>query len=99
MTHTPAPWMITIINAQRQFEIHAEDGVLVALAAPVDRHGVFKTQANALLIATAPELLNALRQLTYEIAGRFRCDDDMGDELRHVVKQARAAIAKVEGTA
>ena len=59
MSHTPGPWMITVINAQRQFEIHAEDGSLVALAAPVDRHGVFNTQANAHLIAAAPKLYNA----------------------------------------
>jgi hypothetical protein len=96
MKHTPGPWIMTIINAQRQFEIHAEDGTLVALATPVDRHGVFKTQANARLIAAAPELLEACKYALrcFEVMDR---DYALGNYPRGVSVTLEAAIQKAEG--
>jgi hypothetical protein len=51
-------------------------------------------EANAYLIAAAPELLQALRDLLNVIAA-----DDLVPESVSYMKQARAAIAKAEGQA
>jgi hypothetical protein len=49
-------------------------------------------KANARLIATAPELLDALKLMLAECF-----DEERDDATIHAVAQARAAIAKAEG--
>jgi hypothetical protein len=88
--HTPGPWEI-----EGDTDIYSQEGELLASA-----YGFFdaarnlkdtpETQANARLIATAPELLQALKLLRDELAGRWLDDLDC-------FKQAEAAIAKAEG--
>ena len=53
------------------------------------RNGTDPWEANARLIAAAPELLDALENLTIGIA--------MGWDLDGILQNARAAIAKAEG--
>ena len=47
-------------------------------------------EANARLIAAAPELLEALKAFAYRFAGYLQTDDDLWSTVR-------AAIAKAEG--
>lgn len=107
--HTPGPW-----REQREIQggrvIYRVYRVHGEFASPAECHphtvpneGV--QQANARLIAAAPDMLEALLRIADD--GCSRCDadeehmqngeecDNHGDQLRAV---ARAAIAKAEGT-
>ena len=87
-THTPGPWRI------------GRDGLIIAMANvevakplptvpyPPDGQTAKEKRANARLIATAPDLLEALRAC----CGWFH-----GDSQNGVAIKARAAIAKAEG--
>lgn len=50
------------------------------------------SEANARLIAAAPELLEALKEM-------LRCNHELGAISRPVANQARATISKAEGRA
>lgn len=75
--------------------IHSEEGEAVAMAVTAypswtDEEKEAELEANARLIAAAPELLEALKGLlNYENLGAYARSD--------VRKQARAAIAKATG--
>jgi len=95
MTHTPGPWL-------RESEINSEgsDWILVTkdYAEIVDLRlddGLVvseqEQEANARLIAAAPEMLNALRG----VAERWDKDDEADDPVLGAV--IRSAIAKAEG--
>ena len=58
MKHTPAPWKV--IKAQRGFVI-ADDENTYDIAVVRDASDRFDNEANARLIAAAPELLEALK--------------------------------------
>ena len=91
--HTPGPWKVLSEEAIR---IKSQDGSLLAMLHHLRGvHGVNgripieEVHANARLIAAAPELLEALKEL-------------LGLAERHgwlhvAVNNARAAIAKAEG--
>jgi len=78
--HTPGPWF-----ARKTFsgssEIAAENGDGATIART-------REDADASLIAAAPDLLEALRGVLQQFAKRLRVDS---------VERARAAIAKAEG--
>jgi hypothetical protein len=85
--HTPGPW-----EAKDQWgyiKVHsAENGVCVI-------HGLdSKAQANANLIASAPDLLSALRFLLADYVA-IEVETLTGSSVP--VEMARAAIAKAEG--
>lgn len=96
--HTPGPWALGQPGAE-QFEgvlvpdgkrvIWAPDGMEVALAR--DRGG--ETRANARLVAAAPELLEALRELLDRLYDPTPCAWKASAHY----SAARAAIAKAEG--
>lgn len=95
-SHTPGPWAVPDIDGvwDDTIPIHALDGSVVGTAWPLTyRCGDDdpETQANARLIAAAPELLEALRNLlsTPEV-------EDLADE--EVWQKAVAAVAKATGT-
>jgi hypothetical protein len=54
-----------------------------------------ESDATARLIAAAPELLAALKEVAEECEYRLRKGEDSGD--RHTLKLCRAAISKAEG--
>jgi hypothetical protein len=56
--------------------------------------GEDRTNANARLIAAAPDLLAALQEIAEECEYRLRKGEDSGD--RHTLKLCRAAISKAE---
>ena len=92
--HTPGPWVIvrdtdnkraiTMIHAQPKDPKAYGQGI-----AKLVRQGLETDEPNALLIAAAPEMLEALKELVAGIETRTAGPDDM--------EKARAAIAKATG--
>ena len=109
MTHTPGPWHIGMTNVYNvdRFAKNAEwarirgvDGGLIAKIESVHPKGERKSQdfdieaANARLIASAPELLEALKKI---VAWHDCFPPTSGEEDLPIISQARAAIAQAEG--
>ena len=88
--HTPGPWHIARFEAST-VEIRNDRGLTVAEVGDSSQ----EDEANAHLIAAAPELLEALRCLIDGDEGMWRHDapSEAWDEI------ARAAIAKATGSA
>jgi hypothetical protein len=86
--HTPGPWMFRRAKERPRFIIEglSSTGSGVWFLADVEGRSIDTNEANARLIAAAPELLAALKDLV-----EF---EDRDDRLRDA---ARAAIAKAEG--
>lgn len=89
--HTPGPWFIS----EQYRKLHGIDSVLVASRIENGAPGIARVfvaglgsqfEANARLIAAAPELLEALETIITSTAPR-----------RSLVRIARAAIAKARG--
>ena len=99
--HTPGPWVVVWspktgrpvgIDAPNDADIPGAVGGVVrqnGIGMPGSALGC----ANARLIAAAPDMLAALREISDSIIG----DDVPGRELRAIARTARAAIAKAEG--
>lgn len=84
-THTPGPWFITDRD-ELTAEVHSEKGGYICTP---DGATVSEQIDNALLIAAAPDLLEALKQC---LAASF--DGPLPDYAR---ESAAAAIAKATG--
>ncbi len=93
--HTPRPWRAEQLSAG-YYRILAKQGPLNF--APAAVHG----EANARLIAAAPDLLAALKEMLpygekhLGLLERTRGGKAAADSFRQDVEQARAAIAKAE---
>jgi len=90
MSHTPGPWINDASHPEWERNVIWANDVVVAHVVD-DQHG--NADANARLIAAAPELLSELKRmlsLWEEAIGYEKDYMDMGDP-------ARAAIAKAEG--
>lgn len=85
--HTTGPWIVT---GKQTIRSDSDGDFLVANANW--RNG----EANARLIAAAPELLEALRGL-YEDQMDYLRINHLGGENNHWMVAARSAIAKAEG--
>ena len=88
--HTPAPWSLEVRRGEK-WDIDSDSGILVAETySPND----------ALLIAAAPDLLEALELIVMERAW-YRSERPEGynieDRLNAWEETARAAIAKAKG--
>lgn len=84
--HTPGPWV----------KIGKSIGVEYGeIATAWDLDG--KQQANALLIAAAPELLDVLKELAALDFGALVMNDDDERRIDFVARKARTAIAKATG--
>lgn len=97
--HTPGPWHINTIEANPH-TVHSDRGLVATCMLPPpfgpetwSGHTVYETEANARLIAAAPELLAALEGLLSVVNVRI---DDPRIEL---FDAARAALAKAKGGA
>ena len=86
-THTPGPW-----EAQNTAGYDTHGQAVVYDASGKDVAIVYDGDANALLIAAAPDLLDALRRITM-----FIDDKPEEDALADIDEIARAAIEKAEG--
>jgi hypothetical protein len=99
MKHTPGPWQIRDTRSQAghslkiiERAVPAKDGIntLIAFALLPDRcPSAFAWQANANLIAAAPELLEALEEFV-------ECGPNAGHN-QDLVVQVKKAIAKARG--
>ncbi len=90
--HTPAPWRV---NFKKFSEIKAENGALIATANNLN--GLENLQANARLIAAAPELLKALKETTAALKAAWDSRILPADAISgEIVRQNIAAIAKAE---
>jgi len=91
--HTPAPWTVREVQhsnvpGQRAFAIDFNE----VQEQVVD--WVYE-EADAKLIAAAPDLLDALQDLADDIAERFDMDSpSINPGIKHCIVAARAAIAK-----
>lgn len=85
--HTPGPWEVSGSEIRSQSE-----QIIIAGTYYVGTARRGQVEANARLIAAAPDLLTSLKALLPEGWG----DDDTMDHMPGV-KLARAAIAKAEG--
>jgi hypothetical protein len=103
MKHTPGPWMIVRYGDGDSLVVHSnEDNRVCFMATPGSLGDPAMIEADANLIAAAPDLLNgcnALLGLLQLICGR----DDILPEIRdhltnsHRIDEAKAAVAKATG--
>lgn len=96
--HTPGPWFVGEQMPAPSKSIHAFIGIgngacHVGLASITPLTGFCEAEANARLIAAAPELLEACKEVVFLIEGIAGLDDQQ----IQAINQARAAIAKAEG--
>jgi hypothetical protein len=110
--HTPGPWWFSQHDSIGRYDIGQGDVVMFRSVlrsdsgpgeAPITDNRDEHTQANARLIAAAPDLLEALRAATNDIAlaaetAKARGNDAVFAELTSHLRIYRAAIAKAEGT-
>ncbi len=101
--HTPGPWSITEmdntdLSISGSYERGKHGGKVADLIATVSCGLNTTQQANAHLIAAAPELLNACVRMMVGITKRdsHNCEWYEGIEVDGA-EEARAAIAKAEG--
>ena len=90
--HTPGPWEVTGTDT-----VQTADGFVVAWGAHFDQDG--KTEANARLIAAAPEMLETLERFVRVVDLR-RAEVGVvptGIDVQRIEHYARAAIAKARG--
>ena len=98
-THTPGPWNVVDTNDnRRRLQIHSSLGpVIVALIPNVDERdmtGITKeANANARLIAAAPRMLDALR----EIDEWYDLIKQNYPEMVRPFTRARALLREIEG--
>ena len=86
--HTPGPW--TGIHPQTIYRLHGEDDSIIA--------DVYESEANARLIAAAPDLLAALQDTVQVFEGLDRASE-LHETLYPVLANLRTAIAAAKGEA
>ncbi len=93
IAHTPGPWHVKA--GQSCQHVVSEDGYFSTGCISFDG----QSDANARLIATAPELLAACREVDAFVAIDEKDGSDglWTDDYRALVEIVRAAIAKAEG--
>jgi hypothetical protein len=98
VTHTPGPWIAEIMprigNYAGSFSVEVEGLVICARAGVPSRAS--ESAANAHLIAAAPDLLDVVKRLM-TLYTCFDGERPVG-AITAVFDDARAAIAKAEGT-
>lgn len=98
--HTQGPWLQEEVTSTERhvFDSLGEDGLLGPIA--IIQHGdPVELEANAQLIAAAPDLLVALENLVAAYVETVECETGKDAEQAPEVAQARAAIASAKGGA
>ena len=95
--HTPGPWNVVDTHNQTQVSTKRDNGTVKGIADIFDsRDGTPEWQANARLIAAAPDLLEALKVMT-DVAEKAIIASGTDAKFAAIrVAAARAAIAKAE---
>ncbi|HFF2105780.1 TPA: hypothetical protein ACGBGH_004783 [Pseudomonas aeruginosa] len=94
--HTPGPWFVNGRESYTKYvEARIGGGLLQEVAACGPTEQQEQQEANARLIAAAPELLEALQGMIEVYGGQYNddCLPKASTELE-LIQQARAAIAK-----
>ena len=95
MTHTPGPWK------KDGLKVIAGTRGTICVCPVVSLGGVFNVEANARLIAAAPELLDALKKIAKGTCvmgnGNQACPIEIGDYYWCYPHIAQQALALVEG--
>lgn len=96
--HTPGPWKAVEANTDYSGTFNRILSISDAEIAPARAYGDTEEQrhANARLIAAAPDLLDACKNI---VAACELTEDAYYDAIDTAMNIARAAIAKAEGTA
>lgn len=93
--HTPGPWVVDelkVVNGRLWAAVTTPKGDLVYLTLiPTD------VEANARLIAAAPEMLEALRDIKEAVVDGLSDGRNEGSALCLIEEIVREAIAKAEG--
>lgn len=91
---TPGPWVIE--KAADAYCIASVGNLVIMPSSGKVKHD--NTEADAQLIAAAPDLLEALEDLADDISERFDMDDrSTNPGMKRAMEAARAAIAKARG--
>jgi hypothetical protein len=94
--HTPGPWRVDTMRHSAKSEVFVIPGVCVVTGATTEAD----SEANARLIAAAPELLAVLREIAEHMpVSAPPSQRDIANLQRAVMPRARAAIARAEGRA
>jgi hypothetical protein len=93
--HTPGPWKATFEDYRWVIDCQGEFGPKKALAVTAGFYP--KHEANARLIAAAPELLEALKMGYADTMDYIQRNHLSGAENNRWLVLARAAIARAEG--
>lgn len=90
--HTPGPWKV---NYTKFSEVLAENGALIAKCNRINTLG--NLQANARIIAEAPNLLRIAERLAALAEGLRNGNSAAEDEVCRLADQALASIARTTG--
>jgi hypothetical protein len=91
--HTPGPWLYSRENSSFMNIIETDGTHIFDMGALINSTGHSNLEANARLIAAAPELLEALQGVT-RILEAFSYTTTLGKTQAQRLEAARAAIAK-----
>ena len=96
--HTPGPW--TVVDNDKSFDIHSPRGNPLAEVGRLACGG--GAEANARLIAKAPEMLDVLKDCASMLAeyiayGRFSTGGKLGHTDTTMLEQIRALLREIEG--
>ena len=94
-TFTPRPWKVGETTGSGAVRIHSVDRPPQLIAEVVQSDRTHTAEANASLVAAAPDLYEALRALLTE--HDFRPGQPFEYPPDHYVNRARAALAQAEG--
>ena len=105
--HTPGPWALQLLEQGKNDyagwnSYCVRDGktnVHIASVGQVDRYFERHNEANARLIAAAPELLAALENLIETAPSDIECEDNAEKYRSFVLRVACAAVASIQGGA
>ncbi|MFM5431434.1 hypothetical protein ACET9P_11135 [Aeromonas veronii] len=100
--HTPGPWERSKKTDGNWWHIGAGNQAVAAVhAASKKRNEPYASmfEANANLIAAAPELLAALEEAVETIEWMNGCSSPARNEVEEAIREGRAAIAKAKGGA
>lgn len=104
--HTPGPWKIegyyphsniALPASKLHFAVRDEHSNVMALTGGVGEADHYESEANAALIAAAPELLAALETCLRNSELRRTSGVESGPVIEREIETARAAIAKATG--
>jgi hypothetical protein len=89
--HTPGTWAVSTFDGPEGYGEIVADGFLRVCSVPFWPCASDEMEANARLVAAAPELLEALKWAIGQV------EDDLDPDHQAAMDAARAAIAKAEG--